>query len=264
MRRVLGTWAKDAAAFAVELARLDPSWGSETFELAGGQVVLCGPGMYVNRAIAIGMGGPVSDLDLARLEARSAAVGVPAAVEVTSASDVSLIELARSRGYLAGSQTNVLRRSLDDVSYSSTNDDVIEVESANNDRLTVWQATSALGWGHVDEAARRASDMFAVVAAAVDGDGLVLATDARDGRPIGCAGLTISDGIATLGGMSTIPAERCRGVQSALIRYRLWAARSAGCAIATTAVSPGGGSERNLIRHGFESWFTITTLVRPD
>ena len=259
---MLRTWAQDAAAFALELASLDPSWGSETFELAGGQVVLCGPGMYVNRAIGIGMDGPVSDLDLDRLEARSAAVGVPAAIEVTAASDPSLLELAAARGYVTDRETNVLRRTLDDVGHLPELHDTIVIEPANTDLLTVWQATSALGWGHVDEAARRASDVFARVAAAVDGDGLVLATDARDGRPVGCASLTIRNGIATLGGMSTVPAERGRGVQSALIRYRLRKAHAAGCQIATTSVSPGGVSERNLRRHGFEPWFPITTLVQ--
>ena len=55
MQRVLRAWGQNAAAFAVELARADPAWGSETFELAGGHVVLCGPGMYVNRAIGVGI-----------------------------------------------------------------------------------------------------------------------------------------------------------------------------------------------------------------
>ena len=54
---VLRTWARDASAFAEVLANQDPSWGSESFSLAGGRAVLCGAGMYVNHAIAAGLDG---------------------------------------------------------------------------------------------------------------------------------------------------------------------------------------------------------------
>ena len=101
------------------------------------------------------------------------------------------------------------------------------------------------------------------MAAKVDGDRFVLATDTVSGDPIACATLSIRDDVATLGGMSTVPSARRRGVQSALIRHRLALAASSGCAIATTTVAPGGDSERNLLRHGFDHWFTIETLTRP-
>ena len=52
-----GARARDAAAFAEVLANQDPSWGSESFSLAGGRAVLCGAGMYVNHAIAVGLDG---------------------------------------------------------------------------------------------------------------------------------------------------------------------------------------------------------------
>ena len=59
-----------------------------------------------------------------------------------------------------------------------------------------------------------------------------------------------------------MPAERGRGVQRTLIHYRLRVAARRGCEIAVTSATPGGASERNLIRHGFEPWFTITTMQR--
>jgi GNAT superfamily N-acetyltransferase len=260
MRRVVRTWAQDAAAFALELARIDPSWASESFELAGGRVVLCGSGMYVNRALAVGLDGPLTGADLDRVEQRSAAVGVPAAVEVTPATDPSVPSFLIERGYHSDETTTALRRSLDEVDGDPAGS--IVIRPANTELLATWQATSALGWGHEDPAAHRASDVFARVAAAIDGDGLILASDAIDGRPIGCASLTIRHGVATLGGMSTLPTERRRGVQAELIRYRLESARSQGCELATTTAATGGASERNLIRHGFEPWFTITTLTR--
>ncbi len=97
----------------------------------------------------------------------------------------------------------------------------------------------------------------------VDGDGLVIASDAGDGRSVGCASLTIHNGVATLGGMSTVPSERERGVQRAMILHRLRVARDRGCDVVTSSAAPGGTSERNLIRHGFVPWFTVSTLARP-
>jgi GNAT superfamily N-acetyltransferase len=62
--------------------------------------------------------------------------------------------------------------------------------------------------------------------------------------------------------MSTLPSERRRGVQAALVHHRLRLARAAGCGIATSTTVSGGASERNLRRLCFEPWFEVTTLAR--
>ena len=261
IHRVLRARAEDAARFARVLGGQDPAWRSETFELAGGHVALWGDGSYVNRAIAVGIDQPVTADDFELLEVRSAAVGVDAAIEMTALTDPGVRVAAVSRGYVRSGSVSALRRSLDDVDDPSVVDDAV-VESAAG-QLVVWQATSALGWGHVTAGARRASDAFAAAAAVVDGDGFVLARDAVDGRPIGCASVTVNDEVATLGAMSTVPTARGRGVQAALIRRRLRFARSLGCSVAITTTAPGSASERNVRRHGFEPWFEIETWVRP-
>ncbi len=71
--------------------------------------------MYTNRALAIGLDGPLADDDLDLIEVRSAAVGVPAAIEITPATDPGVaVQLAR-RGYVAADETAALRRRLDDI-----------------------------------------------------------------------------------------------------------------------------------------------------
>ncbi len=264
MRRVVDAWADGAAAFASALAEHDPSWRSESFPLAGGRVVLWGRGLYVNRALAVGLDGPMADADFEVLERRSAAVGVAPAIVVTSLTSPSVAALAADRGYVATEVVTALRH---DLAVGTTPADAprvpgdVVIEAAVG-QLPVWQLVSAAGWGRDEPTARRASDAFAAAAAAVDGDGFVLARDAVDGRPVGCANLSVHDGVATLTGMSTLPAERRRGVQAALVRHRLGQATAAGCVIATSTASRAGASERNLRRHGFVPWFEITTLVR--
>ena len=107
-----------------------------------------------------------------------------------------------------------------------------------------------------------ASDAFAAAAAVVDGRGFLLARDAADGRPLGCASVTIRDGLATLGAMATRPSERRRGVQATLITHRLRIAAEAGCDLAVSSTIPANTSERNLRRAGFRPLYETVTLAR--
>lgn len=264
VRRITRVWSLDAAVFAETLADLDPSWGSETFELGGGRVVLCGRGLYVNRALAVGHDVPLTDAEWERLEQRSAAVGVPAAIEITQATLPAVRAAAWTRGYVLDSEVSALARSTD-LSDVPPPEPGFEVVPANRGLLPTWQETAACGWGHETAQDRRASDVFARVAAIVDGERFTLVRHAGSGRPLGCASLTIREGVATLGGMSTLPDARGQGVQTTLIRHRLRIAAASGCDLATSSAAPRGVSERNLLRHGFERTFTIEHWVRrPD
>ena len=259
--------ALSASRFAFVLAEQDRSWRSESQPLAGGHLVLCGAGLYVNRGIALGFDAPLTDADIDVVESRSAAVGVTPAVEVTCATHPGTLEALDRRGYVhdAGADVSVYAQALDATSASLPVEVLPALERivVTATSLDHWIEVSALGWEHTTPAARRAADAFARAAFAIEGDGMVVAIDAADGRPLGCASLRIEGTVATLGGMSTIPEERGRGVQSALIRYRLNAARHAGCTIAASSARCGSASERNLARHGFEPLTVKRLLTRP-
>jgi GNAT superfamily N-acetyltransferase len=255
--------AENAVAFALALSAIDRSWGTETLAVAGGQLVLCGPGLYVNRAIAVGIGTPLRDADLGLIVDRSAAVGVAATVEVTLATHADSVTQLHRHGFVhdAAADVTALVRSLDELP-ADLDRGGIEVVAVGQRSLTEWQDVSALGWEHDTPERRRAADVFAAAAHVVDGDGMVLAFDASDGRPLGCASMTVRDEVATLGGMSTIPAERGRGVQAALILHRLARAKAAGCTIATSTAVVGGASERNVQRFGFRPTHVKQQWVR--
>ena len=155
-------------------------------------------------------------------------------------------------------------RTLDAADALNDPDPAFVIEPANGELLSVWQVTSASAWGHVEPGAVASSNAFARAAAVVDEDRLLLVRDAVDGRPIGCASLTVRDGVATLGGMSTLPSERGRGVQSALIVHRVRLAVELGCDIVTSTGVPGGASERNLVRHGLDPWFVLDTHSKAN
>jgi GNAT superfamily N-acetyltransferase len=83
-----------------------------------------------------------------------------------------------------------------------------------------------------------------------------------DGEPAAAASLSLGCGVAVLGGMSTLPAFRGRGLQSALIRRRLQDAQT-DADLATMGATPGSSSQRNAERQGFRLAWTQLSLRVP-
>ncbi|CAN5798382.1 hypothetical protein BH20CHL3_BH20CHL3_07840 [soil metagenome] len=74
----------------------------------------------------------------------------------------------------------------------------------------------------------------------------------ENGRTIAVAGMTLHGTTAVLGGATTLPTERGKGAQSALLRRRLEIARQAGCVRAIATAAAESPSSRNLERSGFQ------------
>lgn len=308
VQRIERTAALGDAAYAQQLAMLEPDSGALAVPLGGGQLVLMGPGMYVNRGVGMGLGVEVRHDDLDQLERLSAQVGVPAEVQICPWAHPSLIALTALRRYVPTWFRSVLVRTLGrehdeesdsdsdrrarnsingqagsagDVATSRISEDddsgsdrraedgpgshagrpaEIAISNIGEDELAVWQDTVAAGFGYDDGAQRAISDRFVRAAFAVDGETLFLAR--VDGQAVGTAALTVREGVAILGGMTTIRSARRRGVQGALIRRRLAVATQAECDLALSTAEPGSVSERNLLRNGFELVYTQLAVRR--
>jgi predicted GNAT family acetyltransferase len=111
----------------------------------------------------------------------------------------------------------------------------------------------AEGWREFVEFADYMLDLTAV-SAAIEGNILFLAE--LDGQPVAAGALATHQGVALLTGASTIPEWRRRGAQNALLASRLDYAVRAGCDLAMFCAEPGGGSQRNAQRHGFQIAYT--------
>lgn len=259
LRRVVATSARSLASVALELGRRRPGHPAEATRVAGGWLVLTGPGSYVNRLVGGGVDRPLTDDDLAAVIERSAAVGVEPAIDVTGATDPAGVELLRASGFEPPPTAVTILR-WDGERPLAT--DEVQVRLIEVDELEQWQTLTARGWGHADPASRRISDEFTDAIAAIDGEHLLIASSRFDGRPLGCAGLSIRDGMAMLGGMSTLPDERGHGVQTALVAARLAMAIDEGCDLIVSTAATGGASERNLRRLGFEPLSPLRTYQR--
>ena len=243
------------------LARLNPGSSPTTFPMAGGRVVLLGPGMYVNRGLALAFDVEATAEDLDSLEAASRVAGVPAEAEVSPLAHPSLLGAAASRGYRpAGFRSTLLRHLGPEAAPATGIVDVEEVYDAPG--VARWQATAAEGFGFTTDEQRRISDRFTAAISETEQTRLYLAR--RAGREVATASLAMSDGVAVLGGMTTVPSARGLGIQGELIRFRLGIAGRAGCDTAMATASPGGTSERNLLRAGFSlAYTTLTVRLAP-
>lgn len=72
-----------------------------------------------------------------------------------------------------------------------------------------------------------------------------------DGNPIAEGMMIVCNGVALLGGTSTIPAARRQGAQLALMQARLELAAALGIDLAMLVAQPGSPSHRNAEREGF-------------
>jgi GNAT superfamily N-acetyltransferase len=120
----------------------------------------------------------------------------------------------------------------------------------------LWSDISARGWSHEHpEIGDFLRDLGALSAAREDS--LCFLAE-HDGTPGAAGVLCLHDGVALFGGSATVPELRRRGLQAALLHKRMGYAFDHGCNLAMIVVEPGGDSQRNAERQGFEIAYTRT------
>lgn len=95
------------------------------------------------------------------------------------------------------------------------------------------------------------------------GGGAVPVIAHQDGAAAAAGMLDVNGDVAALFATATRPAHRQRGLQSALLDFRLRLARERGCTIATIETDPGSASQRNVERAGFRLAYVVASLRRP-
>ena len=83
----------------------------------------------------------------------------------------------------------------------------------------------------------------------------------RKGQPVSGGALEMHNGVAALMAAGTQPAFRKQGIHMAVLRARLGAAVEAGCDLAMVHTRPGAGSQRNVLRAGFQLVYTVDVMV---
>jgi hypothetical protein len=226
--------------------------------VAGAPVIFAGPGLPVNRAVGLGMHGPVTATDLDEIEAFYDERRAPCVIDLCPLAHPSLLRLLESRGYYLRAWMSMLFLPLPSAPVALN--PALRITRATPAEADLWLATSARGFDESDEIApstlrvlapnfyaKNAHSYFAWL-----GD-----------TAIATGGMYPYNGVVELGGASTVVAYRQQGAQTALIQQRLDDAHTLGCDLAAVLTDPGSASQRNMQRRGFQLAYTRAICVRP-
>jgi GNAT superfamily N-acetyltransferase len=237
--------------------------------IGGGVATFITLGSPVNKLAGLGFGEVPTARQLTHVEEAFASRNAPLQVELASIGDPAVGKLLTQRGYELVGFENVLGLPLDQSALTDTGNPSVTVERAGASDTDAWIDAVATGFLHPDtfdgppshESFDREAitNIFADVQAVPSFERFFAR---REGVVAGGASLRLDQGIAQLAGAATLPEHRRRGVQTALLRYRLREAASRGCDIAIVTTQPGSKSAENVQRFGFAILYVRAILVK--
>jgi GNAT superfamily N-acetyltransferase len=248
-------------------ARRRPETHAFAVALAGGVASFVAPGSPLNKVAGLGFAGPLDPAELEAVERAFAERGAPLQVELSCLADPRIGALLTRRGYTLENFENVLGRRLPSTPSRALAEDVVVSETEPSE-AAVWLDTVITGFARPDREGVPSHESFpreeleSVMADMAEADGFVRYLARRGGVPAGGASMRLCEGVAQLCGAATLPEQRRRGVQSAMLAVRLDAASRAGCDVAVVTTQPGSKSQQNVQRQGFELLYTRAILVR--
>ncbi len=261
-RRLESVEEAGCVGFARAMGRLRPELGCAVEEIAGGHAAFAGVGSPLSHALSLGLQGPVSKEEIDRLEDFYFRRGSYVEVVVAPYADPSLMSELGKRGYRLTEWNNVYFRPLtQEAAAPSPPDPRLEIRNVLPGEGRMWAELVARCFATGPENLQAIVDLFSVIAEVPQAFAL-LAT--WEGRPAGGAGGMIvpEHTVAGFYGAGTLPEDRNRGIQTALLQHRLRMAAEAGCEYAVIVTLPGTASERNVVRAGFRLAYTKAAFQR--
>jgi GNAT superfamily N-acetyltransferase len=255
------TDAYSGVAFARAHANLFPDLGSAAEPFAGGWATFAGADSPMTQAFALGLSGPVEEDEIARMEDFFRSRGAATNVELCPYADLSIVDIFRKRGYSLIELSNVFARALAPEDAQLSFNDAVRVRQPEAHEARLWAETVARGFFPEGELPQAMIDLM--ITSLHSGAGAYFLAE-MDGQTAGGGVLIMHDGIASLGGASTLPEFRNRGAQTALLRARLGFAAEHGCEVAMVTTLPGSTSQRNVERQGFRVVYTRSKLQKSE
>jgi GNAT superfamily N-acetyltransferase len=255
VERVESFAAESSASLARSRAELEPMSGATAVSRAGGSVVFVGPGMYVNRAIGMGVRESARPDDVDFVVDFYRERDLTPEIELCPYADPAIRSRAGELGFTLEWFRNVYVRTANDPP-SAAGAAHVQFVSVDERSYGDWEALCMSVFDGVPDIGNRF--LAARHHMAGEHDWVVRLDD----DPVAVCSLLITAGTAELGGMGVLPTARARGVQRACLAHRIAIARDAGCDLLLTTATPGGSSARNIERAGFRCLYTQVGLVQ--
>ncbi len=246
----------------------------EAQPIAGGVMGRGEPGQWCNQAIGLGMHGPVSDADLDRLVNFYVVKGIQPQVELCPFADTSLVRALSARGFVIREFENTWYRPTPEG--LRTEDLLSHAWPTGDDGEAMRVEVVQPG----DEAMLRTSVEVSLSAFVPDGYDFGEAEMSihrrmvempfcrklvawMDGEVVAAGGMKSRPPLGAMFGVTVREPWRKRGVQQALMAWRLATAASDGCRTMVIHGQPGEPTERNAQRMGFRMAYTTPVVVKP-
>lgn len=238
---------------------IQPSYGAGWFQIAGVHAVFDGAESPLTQTFGLGTFEPTNAATLDALESFFEVRGAPTAHEVSSLVASGTWEHLSSRGYSPIEASTVLVRPTACPPSADTRHATARL--IKRDEIVSWSQVMAEGLSSESpELVAVVKDLAPVMA---ESEGTYCFVAEVEAKPIASGVLSLKNGIAVLGGASTIPAARRQGAQAALLQARLEYATELGVDLAMLVAGPGTSSQRNAERKGFRAAYVRSKWVRP-
>jgi GNAT superfamily N-acetyltransferase len=263
-RRLEAAEGHAAAQFALARKRLVAGCGSEVARIGGADVIFDGAGSPITQTFGLGMEEPATPAVLEQIEAFFVERGAATQQEVCPLVGVATLALLAGRGYQPIEISTVLYRALAEAEGgaglewgsggTARGEDEggvggIRVRLIESEEAGLWSDVNARGWSDEHQEFEPFMREVGTLLTAREASACFLAE--IDGSAAAAGALAIHEGVALLAGASTLPEQRRRGLQTALLGARLAYARELGCDVAMIVTEAGSNSQRNAQRAGF-------------
>ena len=239
-------------------------------QFGGGVAVHAGDGAPFNKVAGLGFLGVPEQQHFEEIEQEMSARQAPVQVEIATLAYPAVARMLTERGYALVGFENVLGLALDAANpHDAPADPSIAVARTSAEDESTWLEAVLTGFLHPDAydgpASHESFDadvLRRVYEDMASAHGFERYLARVDAEVAGGASLRIFEGVAQLCGAATLPAYRRRGIQSALLRYRLAESARRGCDVAVVTTMPGSKSQQNVQRAGFELLYARAILVK--
>jgi GNAT superfamily N-acetyltransferase len=241
--------------------KLRPEIGAAVEPIAGGHMIFAGLGSPIGRGVGMGFAAVVTEADFNQLETFYHSRKAPSQVDCCPLADISLLEIARKRGYTIAELNNVLARKLDPAETFSTEVAGFHLRPGRADEALAFSAILRESF-FADGGEPAGFDQM--LAPMFGFPGALTFVAEFEGKMIASgAGLIIPEHkIVALFGAGTLKPYRGRGLQMAMLQTRLAVAARAGCEYAVIVTQGGTTSQRNAERLGFRVAYSKATLIK--
>ncbi|CAG0954612.1 hypothetical protein PHYC_00392 [Phycisphaerales bacterium] len=239
----------------------------EARPLAGGTMGRGVPGTWFNGAVGLGLNGAVSRAEIDELVEFYTSKGIEPRVEVCPFADESLIRGLADLGFVVRLFEMTFYRALDrqetvrPPQHTPHGIEIAALDAGDDGAVREYATVCVTGFAPPGETIR--PEFIDAVAKTARHPRVTGVVARYEGRIVAAGGMEASGESAGLFGLSVLPEFRRRGIQQAMIAWRLNEASRRGSRIACIAGKPGEGTERNVRRMGFMLAYTKVHMVKP-